>query len=82
MSVNARNATRRLLRELETWQTESQAMPASDVNSPNRGIERLGLADDGDGDLFHWEAVVNGEGVGSGYDGGLGFCLSTFSSIF
>ncbi|OAA66744.1 ubiquitin conjugating enzyme [Niveomyces insectorum RCEF 264] len=70
-----RNATRRLLRELETWQAdraESAAARNNDDNDdddPNKGIERLGPAGDGD-DLFYWEAVLNGRGVEGGYDDG------------
>ncbi len=91
--ATARLATRRLLREFETWQAEQEALDAArtgrgkggeqgpaddggygdsdgeDDNSPNKGIERLGPAADAD-DLFHWQAVVNGRGVGGGYDAG------------
>lgn len=46
------------------------ALVALEENNPDRGIERLGPAGDGD-DLFAWEAVVNGRGgVGGGYDNG------------
>ena len=55
---SARSATRRLLKELEGWRAEQQ---------DEKGIERLGPA--GEDDLFAWEAVVNGKGIGSGYDG-------------
>jgi peroxin-4 len=47
-----------------------EAALALEENNPDRGIERLGPAADG-GDLFAWEAVVNGRGgVGGGYDNG------------
>ncbi|CAK7198307.1 hypothetical protein SEUCBS139899_000967 [Sporothrix eucalyptigena] len=96
----ARTATRRLLREFESWQADqeeflesrqkatdaiaaaeatgndddlasaNEAALALEENNPNRGIERLGPAGDGD-DLFSWEAVLNGRGgVGGGYDNG------------
>ncbi|KAK3300271.1 ubiquitin-conjugating enzyme/RWD-like protein [Chaetomium fimeti] len=55
-----RSAMRRLLKELETWnKTES---------ADEQGIERLGpVADE---ELLSWEAVVNGRGVGCGYENG------------
>ncbi|SPN97091.1 probable PEX4 - E2 ubiquitin-conjugating enzyme -peroxin [Cephalotrichum gorgonifer] len=56
---SARNASKRLLKELEVWRTEAKE---------ETGIERLGPTDDGD--LLTWEAVINGRGVGSGYDEG------------
>lgn len=56
--TSSRNATKRLLKEITAWQKEA----------PNEtGIERLGPV--GEEDLFHWEAVINGRGVGFGYDG-------------
>ncbi|EFX02562.1 ubiquitin conjugating enzyme [Grosmannia clavigera kw1407] len=67
--ANTRSASRRLLRELDGWRKEQLADSPDDDNSPNRGIERLGPAGEGD-DLFRWEAVVNGKGVGGGYDDG------------
>ena len=51
------SASKRLIRELGTWDTEK---------SQETGIERLGLA--GEEDLFVWEAVLNGKGIGHGYD--------------
>lgn len=53
-----RSAMRRLLKELETWnKTES---------ADEQGIERLGpVADE---ELLTWEAVINGRGVGCGYE--------------
>ena len=72
-----RSATRRLLKELDTWtKTESAA---------EQGIERLGpVADD---ELLSWEAVINGRGVGCGYESGFFFFTSPspflpFSSPF
>lgn len=62
---SARSATKRLLKELEKWRVEQVE---------ERGIERLGPV--GEEDLFVWEAVVNGQGVGCGYDGTF-FSLST-----
>lgn len=53
-----RNATRRLLKELDVWRREQV---------DERGVERLGPV--GDEDLLHWEAVINGRGIGGGYDG-------------
>jgi peroxin-4 len=59
-SVQAsRSATKRLLKELDTWRSEQK---------DERGVERLGPA--GEDDLFVWEAVINGQGIGCGYDGG------------
>lgn len=53
-----RNAFKRLLKELETWKVEAEE---------ETGIDRLGPPNDDD--LLTWEAVINGRGVGSGYDG-------------
>ncbi|KAH6650872.1 ubiquitin-conjugating enzyme/RWD-like protein [Chaetomium tenue] len=60
MSSVPRGAMRRLLKELETWnKTESV---------DEQGIERLGpVADE---ELLTWEAVINGRGVGCGYENG------------
>ncbi|KAI1661356.1 UBC-like protein [Daldinia decipiens] len=55
----SRSATKRLVKELSAWENESQA---------EAGIERLGPVSDDE--LLHWEAVINGRGVGSGYDAG------------
>ncbi|KAK1830031.1 putative ubiquitin protein [Podospora conica] len=57
---SARNAARRLLKELETWTTVE--------SKDERGIERLGPVSDDE--LLVWEAVINGRGVGGGYDEG------------
>lgn len=51
------SASKRLIKELGTWDAEK---------SQETGIERLGLA--GEEDLFVWEAVLNGKGIGHGYD--------------
>jgi len=67
---SARDATKRLLRELETWDEERKE---------EKGIERLGPVSEGD--LFAWEAVINGRGVGGGYDG-LFIFFPNFSSRF
>jgi hypothetical protein len=57
-SSSRNSPTRRLLKELETWRVE---------RGQDRGIERLGpLAE---GDLFSWEAVINGREIGGGYEG-------------
>lgn len=53
-----RTAFKRLLKELEAWKIEAEE---------ETGIERLGPPKDDD--LLTWEAVINGRGVGSGYDG-------------
>jgi len=53
-----RTATRRLLKELDTW---------NNVEAKNEnGIERLGPVSDDE--LLSWEAVINGRELGSGYD--------------
>lgn len=57
-SSSTRTGARRLLKELETWRSEQQ---------DERGIERLGPVSDEN--LMSWEAVINGRGVGHGYDG-------------
>jgi peroxin-4 len=58
-SSSSRNATRRLLKELEVWNTTER--------KDEKGIERLGpIRDD---ELLTWEAVINGRGIGAGYDG-------------
>lgn len=67
-SSSTRGAARRLVRELDTWRAEAP---------DEEGIERLGPV--GEDDLLTWEAVVNGRGVGGGYDGAhfnsLSICL-------
>ncbi|KAK4105773.1 putative ubiquitin protein [Parathielavia hyrcaniae] len=54
-----RSAMRRLMKELDTWNTESAG---------EQGIERLGPVSDDE--LLTWESVINGRGVGYGYDNG------------
>ncbi|KAF3762484.1 hypothetical protein M406DRAFT_45480 [Cryphonectria parasitica EP155] len=56
---SSRNAAKRLLKELDTWRSEAP---------DEEGIERLGPIDEGD--LLTWEAVINGRGIGGGYDEG------------
>jgi peroxin-4 len=55
---SAKTATRRLIKELDTWRKEQPE---------EQGIERLGPTTDEN--LLEWEAVINGRGVGAGYDG-------------
>ncbi|OAA73125.1 ubiquitin-conjugating enzyme E2 4 [Cordyceps fumosorosea ARSEF 2679] len=55
---SGRTGARRLLKELETWRAEQPS---------ELGIERLGPVSDEN--LMRWEAVINGRGVGHGYDG-------------
>ncbi|KAK1754972.1 ubiquitin-conjugating enzyme/RWD-like protein [Echria macrotheca] len=57
---SSRSATRRLLKELETWTTTE--------SRDEKGIERLGPVSDDE--LLSWEAVINGRGVGCGYEQG------------
>ncbi|KAH6646409.1 ubiquitin-conjugating enzyme [Truncatella angustata] len=56
---SSRSATKRLLRELAAWEKEAPG---------ETGIERLGPV--GEDELLHWEAVINGRGIGNGYDEG------------
>ncbi|KAI1481661.1 hypothetical protein K445DRAFT_55149 [Daldinia sp. EC12] len=58
-AASARSATKRLIKELSVWQTEAQN---------ETGIERLGPVNEEE--LLHWEAVINGRGIGNGYDEG------------
>ncbi|KAK8930422.1 hypothetical protein H634G_07460 [Metarhizium anisopliae BRIP 53293] len=55
---SAKTATKRLLKEMDTWRKEQ---------SGEKGIERLGPISDEN--LLEWESVINGQGVGAGYDG-------------
>lgn len=57
---SARSAIRRLLRELDMW-TNAESLTEN-------GIERLGPVHEEE--LLSWEAVINGRGVGSGYEEG------------
>ncbi|KAI0194548.1 ubiquitin-conjugating enzyme/RWD-like protein [Astrocystis sublimbata] len=59
-SGSSRSAAKRLLRELAVWEKEAPA---------ETGIERLGPPNEEE--LLRWEAVINGQGVGCGYDGSL-----------
>jgi peroxin-4 len=63
---SSRNAARRLIKELETWHNVE--------SKDEKGIERLGPVNEGE--LLAWEAVINGRGVGAGYDGSF-FSLRT-----
>ncbi|KAK5990344.1 Ubiquitin-conjugating enzyme E2 PEX4 [Cladobotryum mycophilum] len=56
--MSSRSGAKRLIKELGTWRKEQK---------DEKGIERLGPPNEED--LFQWEAVINGRGVGSGYDG-------------
>lgn len=56
---SSRSATKRLLKELAAWEKEAPA---------ETGIERLGPV--GEDELLQWEAVINGHGIGHGYDDG------------
>lgn len=58
-SSSSRSATRRLLKELATWEKEAPT---------ETGIERLGPVSEDE--LLQWEAVINGRGIGGGYDEG------------
>lgn len=55
---SSRSAIRRLLKELDTWNNVESA--------GEKGIERLGPVREDE--LLSWEAVINGAGVGHGYD--------------
>lgn len=55
-------ASRRLMKELTKWQNEG----SKDVDG-TVGIERLGPVNDDE--ILRWEAIINGRGIGSGYDG-------------
>lgn len=55
---SSRTATKRLLRELAAWEKEAPT---------ESGIERLGPVSEDE--LLQWEAVINGAGIGAGYDG-------------
>ncbi|KAI1430020.1 ubiquitin-conjugating enzyme [Xylaria sp. FL1777] len=58
-SGSSRSAAKRLIRELAVWEKEAPA---------ETGIERLGPVNEDE--LLRWEAVINGRGVGAGYDEG------------
>ncbi|KAL6908441.1 ubiquitin-conjugating enzyme/RWD-like protein [Trichoderma evansii] len=59
MSASARSGAKRLIKEMENWRKEQK---------DEKGVERLGPVNEDD--LFEWEAVINGKGIGSGYDEG------------
>ncbi|AEO70282.1 uncharacterized protein THITE_27406, partial [Thermothielavioides terrestris NRRL 8126] len=59
-AASSRNAIRRLLKELDTWKHSEAA--------GEQGIERLGPVSDDE--LLTWEAVINGRGIGNGYENG------------
>lgn len=56
-SSAASSATKRLIRELDVWRTEQET---------EKGIERLGPVSEDN--LLEWQAVINGHGIGGGYD--------------
>ncbi|KAM4054832.1 ubiquitin-conjugating enzyme [Hirsutella rhossiliensis] len=58
-SSGTKTATKRLVRELDIWRKEQEA---------EQGIERLGPV--GEDNLLEWQAVINGHGIGGGYDSG------------
>ncbi|RYP70302.1 hypothetical protein DL769_005008 [Monosporascus sp. CRB-8-3] len=58
-STSSRSATKRLLKELAVWEKEAPT---------ETGIERLGPVSEDE--LLQWEAVINGRGIGGGYDEG------------
>lgn len=62
-AASHRNATKRLLKEMDVWRSEQV---------DERGVERLGPV--GDEDLLSWEAVINGRGVGAGYESMFAIC--------
>ncbi|KAK0624675.1 ubiquitin-conjugating enzyme/RWD-like protein [Bombardia bombarda] len=59
-SSSNRTAARRLIKELTTWTKHE--------SRDERGIERLGPVRDDE--LLRWEAVINGRGLGGGYEHG------------
>lgn len=56
-SSGTKTATKRLARELDVWRREQEA---------EKGIERLGPV--GEDNLLEWQAVINGHGIGGGYE--------------
>lgn len=60
----ASSTSKRLLQELSQLRAREKGPDATE-RSP---IERLGPVSDDE--FFHWEAVINGKGLGGGYDGG------------
>ena len=57
--MSNRSAAKRLIKELTTWNNIE--------SKEEKGVERLGPINDDE--LMVWEAVINGKGVGGGYDG-------------
>lgn len=64
-----RSAAKRLIKELTTWNNIE--------SKEEKGVERLGPINDDE--LLVWEAVINGKGVGGGYDG---MCYISISFLF
>ncbi|KAK4230598.1 protein PEROXIN-4 [Podospora fimiseda] len=58
-AASHRSAIRRILKEIDAL---------SSALSIEKGIERLGPPNDEE--VFEWEGVINGEGVGAGYEDG------------
>ncbi|KAK7755274.1 E2 ubiquitin-protein ligase peroxin 4 [Diatrype stigma] len=58
-SSSFRSATKRLIKELAVWDKEAPT---------ESGVERLGPVSEGE--LLQWEAVINGRGIGGGYEEG------------
>ncbi len=71
-AASSHNAIKRLSKELAVWKKES---------ATETGIERLEPVSDDE--MLHWEAVINGRGIGCGYDGSfssLSLSLPSFPS--
>ncbi|KAK4659330.1 E2 ubiquitin-protein ligase peroxin 4 [Podospora pseudocomata] len=64
-AAGARAAIRRLAKEYASIQSQLSDAPNKEIEL---GIERLGPPDQTD--LLHWEAVLNGRGLGGGYADG------------
>ena len=60
----ATSTSKRLLQELSQLRAQEKDTNTTET-SP---IERLGPVSDDE--FFHWEAVINGKGLGGGYDAG------------
>jgi len=71
-AATSRGAMRRLMKELDTW-TNVEFLT-------EEGIERLGPVSDDE--LLEWEAVINGRGVGCGYDSTFPFLSLCFPPVF
>jgi Ubiquitin-protein ligase len=70
-AATSRGAMRRLMKELDTW-TNVESLT-------EEGIERLGPVNDDE--LLEWEAVINGKGVGYGYDSTFPFLSLCFPPV-